>query len=1729
MVLVEELEKEKSALQQEVRQLKQALKAESVERDLLEETNRSDERKIRSLEKKLADAKQELEQESQERDKLDRLNSQNERDKRSAEIRLAAMTQSAEGSAQDVARLREERLKLRQRIDELIVENEKELAGVKEQLRAEKKANRDTVYRLEEERDEARRQLVRAQQPLKREIARAEAKVADLERQLSARAMLASSSSGAGTADAQRAIETALKERSEAMSAKASAQNEAAEAKAAADKAEEELKRVAEEHRAAEAELRALRVKYEEEKDRAVVASEAAAKLEAALREAVQAKEESLHNNSEVKKLEKLLEEAEQERRTLAATVQELEESLAEQTEQAEKGEEQRGMLEEIGSELKAQVIELQEDLRSTQAQLAEALARASSAPAAQAAPAPAPAQQAAAVDAAKLEREIAARLEKAYEDKARESTQRAAKLSAELQALRESSAQSAAALERAKDALAEEKAALSDELAAMRSKEREARLANEGLEQQLASIKERLASQQKQLDDAAAEAERVRREQKDDMARRQSSMDSLDKQRSLFEKELSDLRDERKQLEERLQASERSSEALEQRLSAERDRKISEVRQNADTEIAALQKRLEDEQAQSKKLRAENAAESEALSEARAAREAEQRRTSDLQAEVTRLSAQVASLTETVAAQQKEAERIAAAKKEKRERKEKESKVKEVQSEVMKKATDEALESSKRRISDLGGVVTSLEAAKAELAGQVAEAKGRLEEATRNADQARDEASRTRQELQAAKRQLSDAEEKARTASSANVDLEARLSRTETSLKSLKSDLESARTSLDESNSNLKAAEAALSKQKTETSRLQDELAKAQSESSSRSGETQRRLSVAEEREAAAREELAALKRKLEDVEQNSDKLSISEAKAVKEASEIKAELEASRSETQSAVASHRKELDSAKKEIQQLQAQLKEAHAETSAAKTAAATAAAAAKSSPAPAAAPRSEPSSAEVDALKRELEKMRNENQNLARQLEERAAAPEPAEGGEDEATPAAKLGMAIKRAGPARRAPTGVAGARKTGAQLEGAVQLLPVGLAGEVAAKRLASAAAAAPPKVVSKLAQLKGRRRVRSWLVEVSRQSLNSNCVFVLDTSDRLYQWNGSKCNRLERSKAVDIVAKLNRARGGRAKVVVIDEGDTEPEDAFSFWKELGGKGPIGAAEIDDAQVEADHDANNKLFHVRDDGELERIEGKLVQEMLDASDCFILDCVGEIYVWIGKSSGQELRTLAVNKANELLQSTRASRPAFTEVVRCNQGGEPVLFCEKFPTWPEDVTLGPQKFASHIAASKKQEKIDVAQLYDAEPPAHGDEAEDEAGEVEVWRVVESEKVSVDKAAYGQFWSDHCYVVLHTYNLSGGISDRSYTIYFWQGIDSTKNDQGTAAALALNMSKKYRGAAQVRAPQHGEPAQFLKLFKGRAIVHRGSEERALDAARLYHVRGTEDGDTIAVEVNPAAAALNTNDAFIVAAKGKVLTWQGSHCNEFCAAATADVAKVLEGLAGAQAKALSEGSESPDFWTLLGGRGSYADANLLHAGWKAKFFVFSTRTGVVTADPAWKFAVTDLRADLMVLVDAWSSVLLWLGSKAKDKDKKVALETASDYAKLAEQREGRAQVQVLQVFEGKEPLIMTAYFHGWRPLAHGSSAAPSASASAAPAASASVSDALKEYEKTYTYAELKDKAKLPPTVDKTNLERYLSNEEFQQVFGMTKEKFASLPAWQKTPKKKDAGLF
>jgi len=375
--------------------------------------------------------------------------------------------------------------------------------------------------------------------------------------------------------------------------------------------------------------------------------------------------------------------------------------------------------------------------------------------------------------------------------------------------------------------------------------------------------------------------------------------------------------------------------------------------------------------------------------------------------------------------------------------------------------------------------------------------------------------------------------------------------------------------------------------------------------------------------------------------------------------------------------------------------------------------------------------------------------------------------------------------------------------------------------------------------------------------------------------------------------------------------------------------------------------------------------------------------------------------------------------------------------------------------------------------------------------------------------------YGQFWSHNSYVIAYTY---GPPTDPTCILYFWLGRNSTKNEKGTCAALALNLAKKRHGATQVRIPQHKETRHFLKIFGGKLIIHRGNqrEEAASSKARLYRVRGNDEWSTSAVEVEATSSSINTNCSFVLVKEKQTTVWIGKNASKFSQTVAKDVANTL--VPGQSPTVINEGSETNDFWNEIGGKQTYM-TDVIKVN--PKFFWFSNATGMVTAEYIWNFTQEDLQSEIVALLDSQNSVFLWTGSKARETDKKIAMETALDYVQKA--TDGRTKnTPILNIKEGAEPVNFVSHFHGWE----GSSVVINQPTE-------HVAEALKEYtEKLYSYDELKklkEKDKLPKSVDKSELERYLVDDEFKKLTGMDKEAWKVLPAWKKGPIKKQLGLF
>ncbi|XP_035507916.1 villin-1 isoform X1 [Morone saxatilis] len=582
----------------------------------------------------------------------------------------------------------------------------------------------------------------------------------------------------------------------------------------------------------------------------------------------------------------------------------------------------------------------------------------------------------------------------------------------------------------------------------------------------------------------------------------------------------------------------------------------------------------------------------------------------------------------------------------------------------------------------------------------------------------------------------------------------------------------------------------------------------------------------------------------------------------------------------------------------------------------------------------------------------------------------------------------------------------------------------------------------------VLRLLHVKGRKHVTAREVEVSWNSFNNGDIFLLDMGKAIVQWNGPQSNRREKLKAVLLAQDIrDRERGGRAQIGIVEGGDERdsPELMKVMMAVLGQRsGQLKEATPDDKPDQVQNN-NVRLYHVfENSGNLvvqEVATQPLTQDLLHSSDCYIADQRGSsVMVWKGKQASKEERREALNRAVGYIKAK--NYPANTSVEVMTEGGESAMFKHLFKSWRDKgqtqglgTTYSPGKIAK-----VDQVKFDVMELH-ARPELAAQQrmVDDASGDVKVWRIENLELAEVNPSTYGQFYGGDCYLVLYTYQRSG---QQQYILYMWQGRHATKDEITACAYQAVNIDNKYNGApVQVRVVMGKEPRHFLAIFKGKLIIFEGGTGRPGvvnpdGGARLFQVRGTNELNTKATELQARASSLNTNDVFLLKTDQICYLWYGKGCSgdeRVMGRAMSDV------LSKQDKQVVMEGQEPAEFWVALGGKAPYASDKRLQREeppHSPRLFECSNQTGQFKMTEVDDFAQIDLDEEDVMLLDTWEEIFLWVGNLANQYETKEAWNCAQEY--LRTHPAGRdPDTPIIFVKQGYEPPTFTGWFSAWDP--------------------------------------------------------------------------------------------
>ncbi|XP_049432955.1 advillin [Epinephelus fuscoguttatus] len=687
----------------------------------------------------------------------------------------------------------------------------------------------------------------------------------------------------------------------------------------------------------------------------------------------------------------------------------------------------------------------------------------------------------------------------------------------------------------------------------------------------------------------------------------------------------------------------------------------------------------------------------------------------------------------------------------------------------------------------------------------------------------------------------------------------------------------------------------------------------------------------------------------------------------------------------------------------------------------------------------------------------------------------------------------------------------------------------------------------------VKRLLHVKGKKRVIATEVEMSWKSFNLGDVFLLDIGKAIVQWNGPKCNKQEKLKGMLLAKDIrDRERGGRAEIRVIEgvaEGNS-PQSMEILNSVLGER----SFELKDGSPDETADQEQKakltLYHVSDaDGQMKVTEvatRPLVQDLLSHEDCYFLDQGGtKIFVWKGKKANRAERQAAMARALEFIKAK--NYPITTNVETVNDGAESALFKQLFQRWTvKNQTQGLGKVHTRgKVAHVTQEKFDASLMHMMPEVAAQERMVDNgSGQVEVWRIENLELVPVDPQWYGYFYGGDCYLILYTYLVN---NKKCYLLYIWQGRHATQDEVAASAFQAVDLDQKYRGEpVQVRITMGKEPRHFMAMFKGKMVIFEGGTSRKEFAdpeppIRLFQVHGSDPFNTKAIEVPALATSLNSNDVFLLKCQSGVYLW----CGKGSSGDERAMAKEVSSVIGQQSQQgneelVAEGQEPIEFWELLGGKAPYASDKRLQqtvSDHHPRLFECSNKTGRFIVTEVTQFTQDDLSEDDVMLLDTWDQVFLWIGKEANEVERKEAVVTSQEYLRTHPGARDPDTLIIL-IKQGFEPPIFTGWFTAWDPSKwSGGKSYEELKKELGDEVSlvhVTVEQNCVEPQKNFQSFPPDDlvnklASELPEGVDPTQKEKHLSDSDFYDVFGITKDDFASMPRWKQLNLKKEKGMF
>ncbi|XP_076763747.1 villin like protein quail [Xylocopa sonorina] len=626
------------------------------------------------------------------------------------------------------------------------------------------------------------------------------------------------------------------------------------------------------------------------------------------------------------------------------------------------------------------------------------------------------------------------------------------------------------------------------------------------------------------------------------------------------------------------------------------------------------------------------------------------------------------------------------------------------------------------------------------------------------------------------------------------------------------------------------------------------------------------------------------------------------------------------------------------------------------------------------------------------------------------------------------------------------------------------------------------------------------------------------SRDVILVDvlTKGVIFLWLGSSTDPLHKRHAVSVLE--TRKKNDNARVIIVDDGYEQTlsdGDQQLFASILD---PFTRVVKPDRPHRVNVPTPVKLYRCSEQSGKYKVaelkSGPILRSDLTSESVYLIDR-GEagVWAWVGRDVNAREKLEAIRNARGFVKKKNYSNGV--SVVRALEACEPMEMKALIRGW-EPTKTRPLTLPLSFEPDYMNERPKMA--------AECQLVDDGSGERTLWRVTHKEGTILveDKGIY---YAEACYVMCYKY----GQGRRSKTIiYCWEGVHSMNADREAALEVACRLAEDTYGQL-VKAYQGREPPHLLQIYGGKLKILAGRHRDSPPEKYLVRVFGSTPYTSKAVERPLRSSSLDSSGVFILFSNLPIV-WCGLK-------STGDAREASRRLAPRNAPLITENNEDDDFWTELGGKGTYG-TETIDDGEELEKHLYQclTEGEMFVGEEVLGYNQSSLFPEAIWLLDAGNMIWMWIGKSAAPKSLKECVRDAMIF--LYSHPAGRDRNATISIIkQGTEPSTFIGLFDNWNynllreyktfetfcTLLQDKESLPKIQ---------SLSKSLSDFDSyvKYPLSTLKgDPENLPPGVDVVRKEMHLTFDNFIAIFKMEPDEFVKLPAWKRQRLKQSAGLF